>query len=1580
MFPNYVINGTSVRKEIDKYLLTNPNKGVSGPSKEYIIITPDVYSAAADSLAQWKRQLGYSVEVVSQATWTNTQIQDAVQQRYQNWTPKPDYVVIIGDHDLAPGEIISGAYGNFATDLYMVCMDGSSDYYPDMAKGRISVSSSTEAMNTVLKIINYERNPPTLASYYTNAVNCAYFQESSTAGYAERRFAQTSEDIRDYVNGVQGYNVERIYYTGSSTTPTNWNNGYYSAGEALPSYLLKPTFAWDGDATDINNSINSGVFYTFHRDHGDVSLWGDPSYNTTDMNGLSNVNLTTVVFSINCLTGKFLETECFSEKFLRMQDKGAAGVFCHAEVSLSGYNDGLALGLIDAIWSSPGLVPNFTGSGGVNSPTLSSHSDIFTMGDVANQGLIRMVETWADQEYTHQLFHYFGDPAMKIWTSQPQAITATHQITLDCLTDNTFSIISSSLSDGLASLVIDGLLVGEVQLVGGAGVIDFTGIQLYGTSAVLTISQHNYQPYVATIPITGNCIYASFISDVTSTCTGVVNFTDQSIGIVDSYLWDFGDGNTSTDQNPIYTYTSDGTYSVTLIATNSNGNDTYIETNYITVALPIAPTTTDDSRCGAGSVTLTATGTGTLQWYDAATGGTLVNTGASFTTPALSATTNYYVEDVIGADTYYVGNTDNNSNGAYYTSDRCLIFNALTDLVIESVEVNADGAGDRTVILRNSIGTVIESTIINIPDGVSRITLDFAVPTGTDYELAITGTTDLWRNSTGVSYPYTEPGVLSITGSSATSAYYYFFYDWEVKVGEDCISSRTPSIATIETELSVSNVVAASVTSICTGDNVDFTATPTNGGATPSYQWQVNSGNVGTDSDTYSTTSLADGNIVTCILTSSESCNDGPATSNSINMTVVSNLPASVSIAGNNTICDGETVVIDATPANEGASPSYEWFINGSSVGNDNPTYTSTSFADGDVITCVLTSSFSCATGNPATSNAVTMTVNPNLAVSVSISGVNTICDGVNVAFAATPTNGGSTPIYEWQVNGSTVGTNNSIYSSTAFADGDIVTCILTSSEACNDGPATSNSIIMTVAPNLPVSILIDASTSSICTGDNAVFTATSTNGGTTPAYQWQVNGSNVGTGSTYSSTTLNDGDIVTCIITSSETCNDGPATSNSIIMTVASSLPTSVLIAGNNTICDGETVIIDATPINEGASPIYEWFINGSSVGNDNPTYTSTSLVDGDIITCVLTSSLSCATGNPASSNAVTMIVNPSFAVSLSIVGNNTICDGENVAFAATPTNGGATPIYEWQVNGSTVGTNNSTYSSTTFNDGDIVTCILISSEVCNDGPATSNSITMTVSSSLPASVIIAGSTAICAGDDNTYTATPTNGGTTPTYEWQVNGFTVGTNSDTYTTSLLNVGDIITCTLTSSEACATSNPATSNTLTVITVDDYPTAGFYYATNFLDVNFTNNSTNAVSYSWDFGDGNTSTDIDPSHTYANDGTYTVTLIATNGCGDDTITINISVIGVSIADIPKLSDVEIYPNPTSGLITIDLHNNKVDKLEIFDVVGKLQYSKVKVNNITKLNLDKLNKGIYFIKLINKDNSSVYKIIVN
>jgi len=175
--------------------------------KNYIIITHDEYLSAANDIANWKRQLGYSVEVVSQASWTAAQVTTAISSRYNAWTPRPDYFLIIGDHTgsyAVPGDVVYTPYsppddGPFATDLYFACMDGGSDYHPDMAHGRISPSNATEAQIIVDKIINYEKTPPTQASFYTDVLNCAQYQDDDNSGYADRRFCHTSENIRDYL-------------------------------------------------------------------------------------------------------------------------------------------------------------------------------------------------------------------------------------------------------------------------------------------------------------------------------------------------------------------------------------------------------------------------------------------------------------------------------------------------------------------------------------------------------------------------------------------------------------------------------------------------------------------------------------------------------------------------------------------------------------------------------------------------------------------------------------------------------------------------------------------------------------------------------------------------------------------------------------------------------------------------------------------------------------------------------------------------------------------------------------------------------------------------------------------------------------------------------------------------------------------------------------------------------------------------------------------------------------------------------------------------------------------------------------
>nr|MBC8147952.1 T9SS type A sorting domain-containing protein [Bacteroidota bacterium] len=483
----------------------------SGDNKDYIIITTTNYANAADTLAKWKSQMGYNVDIVTKASWTSAQVKDSIHTKYQNWTPKPDYFVIIGDQADVPGELLAAPSSlTFASDLYYACMDGTGDYIPDMAHGRISVTSAAQALTTIQKIVNYERNPISDANFYSTGINLGEFQDDNIDGYASRRFLHTNEEIHDYLEN-KGYTMNRQYWAASNVTPTNYNNGYYSSGQAIPSAITRAnSYPWVAGCGETYAEINAGKFLAVHRGHGYEGGWGwvhpffvsHPYYN--NVNNLSNGNKLPVVISIDCYSGDFNKAECLAENFLRKTNGGAVGVFASAFYSFSGPNDGLAVGLIDAIWSNPGLVPSF-GSGGISNPTLNSHTDIRTMGDVLNQGLLRMVETWTgsaiQNQYTYELYHYHGDPAMKLWTASPVSITATHYDTLP-KNANFINISNSNCNDGIATLYANGELLGKTTIVDGSGIINFTSLDT--VEAILTITGNNFRPYIKKVQINNN--------------------------------------------------------------------------------------------------------------------------------------------------------------------------------------------------------------------------------------------------------------------------------------------------------------------------------------------------------------------------------------------------------------------------------------------------------------------------------------------------------------------------------------------------------------------------------------------------------------------------------------------------------------------------------------------------------------------------------------------------------------------------------------------------------------------------------------------------------------------------------------------------------------------------------------------------------------------------------------------------------------------------------------------------------------------------------------------------------------------
>ncbi len=995
---NYFLNGEVVASQIK-----NSQKGISD-DPNYLIITNQQYLPAAEKLAEWKSQMGFRTEIISQNSWNSGQVKTAIHSRYSSYIPKPDYFVIIGDHDDVPGEEINTNGNFFASDLYYSCMGGPSDYTADMAKGRISASSAAEAISIVNKIISYEKTPVSDSSFYNTGLNCAYFQHAG-AGYAERRFAQTSEDLLNYATSL-GYTVNRVYYAHSYVNPQYWNNTYYSSGEPLPSYLKKPTFAWNGTKYDIINHVNTGAFYVFHRDHGYEHGWGDPAFNSNDVNSFNNGDKTPVFFSINCLTGKFLESECFAEKLLRKQGGGAVGVFAHAEVSYSGYNDALSLGMFDGIWSNPGLAPNFTGSGGISNPYLPPHGDIRAGGDLVNHGLARMEATWGGSQYTHELFHYFGDPAMELRVSHPDPITAVAVDSISCNSDSLLVLTSLNTDSVTATLVVDGELMGKELLSGITDTLKFKKVA--GNFALLTLSKSGYAPFVDTIYIKGGCprakilmatsmycvgdsiefsensygnissyswdfgagaspatattagphkisyssggnkkvtltvgtasglyhkdsvsfhvdnickynipgsgslvinkcngqlfddggefaVYSNNIDnsvtiapagassitlsfsefhfeagydylkiydgpDVNSpligsyhgsslpnggvinstsnsitirqqtdqyvnesgfalhwqcsypntppsaefkvsdsvSCTGIIDFRDLSVFGPMGWEWDFGDGNTSTQQNPTHQYAANGTYTVKLKVMNSYGADSVIKSNLVNVSMPPAPTAQSGIRCKTGSVKLSAlppaSGSDYLRWFGSAYSTNVLDTGKTYTTPILGTSRSYYVDNAREKASLYGAKADNTGGGGYFTSayEHHLVFDVHKPSRLVSVKTYAANAGNRNIEIRNNNGQIIDSKNVHIPAGESRITLNFDLLPGSDYEIAGSASPNLYRNNGGLSFPYEVADLITIKESSASTdptGYYYYFYDWEVK-GPPCHSKR----------------------------------------------------------------------------------------------------------------------------------------------------------------------------------------------------------------------------------------------------------------------------------------------------------------------------------------------------------------------------------------------------------------------------------------------------------------------------------------------------------------------------------------------------------------------------------------------------------------------------------------------------------------------------------------------------------------------------------------------------------------------------------------------------------------------
>ena len=272
--------------------------------------------------------------------------------------------------------------------------------------------------------------------------------------------------------------------------------------------------------------------------------------------------------------------------------------------------------------------------------------------------------------------------------------------------------------------------------------------------------------------------------------------------------------------------------------------------------------------------------------------------------------------------------------------------------------------------------------------------------------------------------------------------------------------------------------------------------------------------------------------------------------------------------------------------------------------------------------------------------------------ISISASTVSS-CEGSPVTFTAVSVNPGFNAIYQWKVNGNPVNVIQPVFTTTILKNGDLVSCTLLAVVCGINLQINSTVIKMTVQPGIPATASITATDTSICSGTNVVFTVATKNMAGNPAYQWKLNGVNVGTNSnSYSSNALGNGDTVRCDVTGTSVSACGGITvvkSGDIVMNVQSGQAPGINVTASPAeICKGSPVTFSAVTINTGSNTNYQWLLNGRNVGTNSNSYTNNNISENDAVACrISTSGSACAT-LPVTSAEVRVRIKPAPVITL--------------------------------------------------------------------------------------------------------------------------------------------------------------------------------------------------------------------------------------------------------------------------------------------------------------------------------------------
>ncbi|MDM8528986.1 PKD domain-containing protein [Anaerolineales bacterium HSG24] len=557
----------------------SPEHGAS-----YLIISyPDFYDAV-QPLADYRRAQGETVVVVktddlydefNEGIYHPQAMRDFIAYSYANWSPQPQYLLLVGDASFDPNNFMGDSLSDFlpapytdtpllgrtSNDSWYAQVNGD-DPYPDLIMGRITARTPADVTAVIDKVKTYEQTPPD-GPWRRRAILVADDDEPT--------FANDMDQLADLLGNA--YNPQKLY---------------------------------DGNSIYVvRDAVNEGAMFLAYSGHGNVGVWGEWNdqyriFNRGRAVELQNGNKLPFMTVVNCLNGAFADRtrpRTLAEEMVLQPNKGSIAALATAGYGYPAPNSIMQETLYSRIISDPNL----------------------SLGGAVTGSIIDSITQRPDfPSSVFETFTYFGDPAVRLNLPPTLALTGTvtpEKLVTGQQADYQFAYSASGRVGASAELqIISNLPTGMQYQTASPPPSRIKGQTLIWELGAVTLNQTDTITMRAIVSSNGllegeqlqnqtmltdtsggqvdlvleNTVFptnsapqASFSSSSPDLLGTATTFRSTSIGTNLDYLWVFGDQTpaiNSSDPTIEHTYSAIGCYSVGLTAANLAGQDTITDT------------------------------------------------------------------------------------------------------------------------------------------------------------------------------------------------------------------------------------------------------------------------------------------------------------------------------------------------------------------------------------------------------------------------------------------------------------------------------------------------------------------------------------------------------------------------------------------------------------------------------------------------------------------------------------------------------------------------------------------------------------------------------------------------------------------------------------------------------------------------------------------------------------------------------------------------------------------------------------------------------------------------------------------